>query len=94
MVFQPENRVGGNSEFENRHVPFASRDIALYLGYDLTLNEDRLRLARNAEWVDIHRAQEERRKALRPPLIVGVALALITGLITIGVAVCIHYFKI
>lgn len=75
---------------ERRTLPMPPKDILLYLGYDLEIKEDLLRLSKNAGWVDENRAKEEKRAALRPPLIIGLILAAITGVITIGVTWFIH----
>lgn len=90
MVFQTEAHNNGRSDSEYRNTPMSPRDLALYLGYDLSRSDDLQRLAKNIDWVDDHRVKDERRESLRPPFIIGIGLAIITGLVTIGVTWIIH----
>lgn len=59
------------------------KDIMLYLGYNLYLQEDVKRLTKNAEWVNTNREKSEKRTGYRPAFIVAVFTMIGSGIITV-----------
>lgn len=94
MVVHLERHVNENSDSDHRNKPLSPFDIALYLGYNLKSDEDLRRLSKNVDWVDAHREHDERKAAMRPPFIVGVGVAIITGIFTIGITWLMHIYKL